>query len=1092
LILLLSVQGIKSYPRLQPHDLLVESLAYPEGIDTPFPRYSWSLDPVIPFDRDIVQYAFEIQLISLPSLNWTSGQIISSNSSLVTLQNSPTLPESSRITWAIRVWDNSTDQSSPWSMSTFTTGISVWDAEWVCGHYGTENLFRSSFNLPVPINSVISALIHVTGLGVHQVSFNGAPAGNNYLRKMDGGWTDYSKRVLYTTHDVTASLLSSENVISVSLGNSWFGEKGWYKRPPYGWPSAMNGGGFSYDVPLLLRVSIIFQLSNGSTFKINSSANGTIGLVFYSTHGPILFDSLYDGETYDGRRAAALIGYDSPGYTPLPVDWKIVFVSNSSINPSINAVLTSQTFEPVIRLTNSQPINMWSTEPGVTIYDFGENGIGNVRWTFRNLPAGTNVTLRYAEVLLHPPYGLANNSLYFDNLRNAHATDYYFADGLEDIEVYEPSFTWHGFRYAQISGLISPPAISDVSLIRQANGVTPGASASFSSTILAKIEAMAINTISSNLQSGPGSCGQRDERQFFTGDTQVSALTSMQHFRLRALFSMWVLGGKDEQNVDGSIGYYLPTPLTDTRDGSPQWSTGFITVTWQLVRLEGDYDTAKQVYDAVKAYINFNENKYNEAISKCGNLTCYWDEWPSEWQNLGPDPNPSCFNAFAYIHDLQMAGDIAEGIGEDLDAVFFRERASNRTREFHMDFFNPTLNTYGAGTQSELSVGLWLNAPPSSDIAIAVFKSLVTNIIDAGGKMQTGIVGERYFFDVLSQYGRADIGVRILSDDTFPSFGFMVQGADNPETTSTIWEIWDAYQGDPIMSSRNHLMFVSYASFLLKVCCGVEPIGFGFENGVLVYPIGLGLLNNTQSLLSWASGSMTTPRGEVEVSWTTIIPPTPEINLSTCGENKEAPSPNYNFVTVGCVDNATIAAITFSNFGTPIGSCGISEFEIDPSCSAANSSSIVQDACLGRNNCSVASDIRVFGDPCSGIPKKLAINVTCSSTPPPLPVELSFLGSLTVRIPVNLPATIRLPTFSLPVLDIAITEGTMLPTDQKVFYNGSYVSGVIGVKGAVITPLLGPNSTVAIDLYIGSGTYVFTIWSKSNRDSLLFKSVKLI
>jgi hypothetical protein len=110
-------------------------------------------------------------------------------------------------------------------------------------------------------------------------------------------------------------------------------------------------------------------------------------------------------------------------------------------------------------------------------------------------------------------------------------------------------------------------------------------------------------------------------------------------------------------------------------------------------------------------------------------------------------------------------------------------------------------------------------------------------------------------------------------------------------------------------------MFVSYASFLLKLCCGVEPIGFGFQE-ILIYPIGLGLVNNTQSLLEWASGSMTTPKGEVEVSWTVLPPPTPSPPLSTCGENKEAPSPAYNYVTVGCVGNSTINSIVFSDFGT--------------------------------------------------------------------------------------------------------------------------------------------------------------------------------
>ena len=197
--------------------------------------------------------------------------------------------------------------------------------------------------------------------------------------------------------------------------------------------------------------------------------------------------------------------------------------------------------------------------------------------------------------------------------------------GSEGVEVFEPSFTWHGFRYAQVSAdsdAFTPPALDDVALVRQANGVAPGASTAFAAPLLGRIESMAVNTIFANLQGGPGSCGQRDERQFFTGDTQVSVLTSMQHFRLRALFASWVLDGVDDQNVDGSIGYYLPTPITDQRDGSPQWSTGFITATWQLMRLEGDIDGCRAVYGAVQRYIAFNEAQYSSAIKQCGNLTC--------------------------------------------------------------------------------------------------------------------------------------------------------------------------------------------------------------------------------------------------------------------------------------------------------------------------------------------------------------------------------------------------------------------------------------------------------------------------------------
>lgn len=554
----------------------------------------------------------------------------------------------------------------------------------------------------------------------------------------------------------------------------------------------------------------------------------------------------------------------------------------------------------------------------------------------------------------------------------------------------------------------------------------------------------------------------------------------MQHFRLRALFASWILDGVDQQNADGSIGYYLPTPIADHRDGSPQWSTGFITATWQLMRLEGDVDGCRAVYGAVQRYISFNEAQYGAAIKQCGNLTCYWPAWPAEWQQNGPDPDPSCMNSFAYVHDLQMAGDIADGLGEAADAAAFRARAAARTAEFHSAFFRAATSTYGLGTQSELSIALWLRAPPTPAIAAAVFAQLLAVTAAGGGKQLAGIVGARYLYDVLGDFGRPDVGVRILLDDTFPSFGFMVQGAGNPEPTSTIWEIWAAYNGDPIMSSRNHLMFVSYSTFLLRVAVGVEPLGLGFADGALVWPLGLGLLNGTQPLLPFASGSMTTPRGEVRVAWSTEAP-APPATSPTCGKVEEADEPAMAFVNISCAAPFVVSNITFASFGRPTGDCGGAPFEINPSCHANNSRAVVEAACIGKQACGVAVDFHIFDTNC-GDKKFLAVNASCSGGPPPPPAQPAFLGSLIVDVPVNLPATVRFQSFNLSAPDLLIiTEGAGGASAPAVWRGGAFVPGVAGIVNAVVTLAAGPAGAFFIDVSVLSGAYSFTAWSSAGR-----------
>ena len=792
----------------QPHSLTVESLAAPEGLPLASPRFSWQLSPATPGARNLSQSAYEVTLQFLNGSTFSSGAVPSTVNSLVVLPTLPTLPPSSLVSWRVRAWAGTEPAPSAFSLpATFTTSPQDWQGSaWVRGSLGSENIFRACLSLALPPGVTVAlALAHVAGLGAHTVTLNGAPPGGT-LRKLDGGWTSFAHRVLFTTHDVTAGCAAQGGCcLGVALGASWFAARGWYQRPPYGWPGAQNGGGFSYDSPYLLRAQLVITLSNMTVLNFGTGGGGG-AWPWTAANGPITFDSLYDGESFDGRRAAALRGWDTPIFSPAPGDWLPVQAAGLAC-PVAAAALVPQLYEPVLQRSAANPFSMWEPTPGVFVYDCGGNGVGVVRWTFRGLPADSNVTMRYAEVAMHPPYGAQDGSLYFDNLRNAHATDYYFADGSEGVEVYEALFTAHGFRYAQVSGLPSPPALEDVLCIRQANAVQPGGEAAFPSPLLGAVHAMATNTMANSLQGGPGSCGARDERQFFTGDTQVSAEASMQHFRLRPLLASWAFGGADDMNVDGSVGFYLPTPIADKRDGSPQWSTGFLTVLWLLVGREGDYATGQALYSTAARYIAFNEGYFNKSIAGCGSLACFSDTWPSEWINLGPNPNAHCFNALAYIRDVRMAADLAQWLGHADDAAAYSARAEARLAQFHSDFYHNA--TYGAGTQSELALALWLGAPPTPALAAQAFSSLLASIAAANGKAQTGIVGQRFLHAVLGAFGRADVSAAMLLDETYPSFGWMARGADNPEPSDTLWEEWGTYKGDPIMSSRNHLMFGS-------------------------------------------------------------------------------------------------------------------------------------------------------------------------------------------------------------------------------------------------------------------------------------------
>lgn len=1057
-----------------PSSLLVESLTAPDGVDATPPRFSWTLLPVSHNTRSAAQSAFELNVYSDAagaSLMYGSGRVASNASSLVTLPL-PVLAASTRYYWRVRVWDGGAEGPTTWSsVSTFSTGLfdpADWaPSVWVSGGTvnASMNLLRSSFLMPAGAR-ITSALLHVAGVGAHAAFVNGARAGNVESR-LDGGVTHYPVRVLYTTRDVTAELVpGGENVLGVALGNFWYGDAGWYKRPPYPFPSAANGGGFSFAAPLQARVLLVVRFADGSTSRIATTSDGT----WAGARGDVSFDSLYDGEDVDGLRRAALAGWAAPGFTPTPGDWSALQAAPTSA-PATNASLSSALYEPMMSVSETQALRKWEALDGSTVFDFGANDVGVVRWTLRGLDAGTRITARYAEVAQHPPYGPSDGSLYYGSLRNALQTDTFIAAGA-DVEVFEPTFTAHGFRYAQVWGLPASLPLSDAVAVRIHNAVPPGADVAFPATasVLAAVQAACVASIGSNLQGGPGSCGARDERQFFTGDTAVTVHASLQNFRLRALLASWARTGVDNQNEDGSIGYYLPTPNGDVRNGSPQWSTGFPHVLHELVALEGDLATARAAFPALLRYIDFNERVYyNESMRKCGSLACYTPVWPAEWQQNGPGPNASCVNAGGYIRDLRLAGDIASALGEVATSTELHARAAARRAEFHAAFFSPANGTYGAGTDTEVAIALAESVPPTSSVAATLVATLSAAVAARNYSVDVGIVGGRAFWGGLAGLGLSRMGLHMLLRTEAPSYGYMVAGVDNLEPSETLWELWRGDVGSAIMSSRNHLMFASVSSFLLDLAAGVIPSAgaAGWAAGARIAPAGWGLLDPA---LPEAAGWVATPRGRVSVSWSNVAgggPPAPS-TPAPCGQVSEVGT-----LVLGC-SGALVTNVTFAAFGTPTGSCATGWTR--GACDAHGAAAIVASACLGRASCALPVTVAEFGgvDPCEGVKKSLAVSLSCGPTPspPPSPPLSRPLGALNVTIPPGLgAATVVIPAFNASSAgELDVTEGGTL-----VWRAGTFVAGVPGVRagGSVAAPAL--DGGFALELTVDAGVFAFAV-----------------
>lgn len=321
---------------------------------------------------------------------------------------------------------------------------------------------------------IISAVVHVSGIGYFDLRCNGRKVGDSTL---DTGWTDFAKRAYYVTFDIASHLFGagSRNAFAVTLGNGWF--------------SCLGAQPGCYQLPPQLLLQAVIKYASGATTKIVSDLSWKV------SPGPIVYDSLYNGETYDARLETP--GWDMPKFQD--GHWNA-----SSIGTFHVPLLTAQTFDPIRKISETNPVSISEPKGGIYVVDFGQNMAAIVRIRIRYCPAGTQVVLRHAELLMHPPYGPADGTIYTGNLRSAKATDTYTCKGdPTGVEVYEPTFTQHGFRFCQITGLPHILEEDDIVAIELHSDVQEGGELATNNVLINKIQHNVLWGQKSNLMSVP-------------------------------------------------------------------------------------------------------------------------------------------------------------------------------------------------------------------------------------------------------------------------------------------------------------------------------------------------------------------------------------------------------------------------------------------------------------------------------------------------------------------------------------------------------------------------------------------------------------
>jgi alpha-L-rhamnosidase len=792
----------------------------PLGIDVPQPRLSWT---IVSGRRGEAQSGYQILVASDPGLLggdkadlWDTGKVVSGQSVNVRYEGKP-LQSRQRCFWKVRVWDRDGRPSAfsdpAWWESAFLSPAD-WKAVWVGftpGWTGRARYFRCFFEVAKPVSR---ARVYVAGLGYYELRLNGGKVGD---RVLDPPNTDFSKRVLYATYDVTGDLRKGRNVVAAVVGHGW-----------YGMPK------------LLLQLELTY--TDGSSQMVYTSPRPEHN--WQVTSGPIVQDSIYDGETYDARLEKP--GWDAPeGAEGAPADRHEGWNTLHPVEPP-GGRLMSAGLEPIKVVDTLRPAGVTQPKPNLFVFDTGQNLAGWARFRVHG-QRGTKVILRFAENLY--PDGTVNQ----ENLRQAAATDTYILKGQGD-ESWEPRFTYHGFRYVQVEGYPGTPRLDDVDIRIVRSAVDPVSSFKSGNDLLNRIHKMVWWTEASNLHSVPTDCPQRDERMGWLNDMTVRIEMALYNFDLARFYAKFIDDVQDTQ-LSGAIS--CTAPFKWGRRPADPVSASYFLLAWMLYQHYGDTVTMAEHFDGLKGWVDFLAGRTEEGIVDYS----YYGDWsPPEKFALEKHSAVSRFTpgklmSTGYLYyGAVLLQRMADVLGRQEDSVHYRQLAEKTAAAFNRQYWDPAAGGYASNNEASNSFALFLGLVPTDRIP-AVVASLAKDVEKNGYHLTTGNLCTKYVLEMLTEHGHAELAYRIATQETYPGWGFMLANG-----ASTLWERWEQLTGGG-MNSGNHPMMGSVGSWFFKYLAGirVDPSGPGFKK-ILIHPY-------LPSELEWAEGSYRTPYGEVRSSW---------------------------------------------------------------------------------------------------------------------------------------------------------------------------------------------------------------------------------
>jgi alpha-L-rhamnosidase len=718
-------------------------------------------------------------------------------------------------------------------------------------------MLRREFIVDQPVRR---ASVYFSGLGLSELYFNGNKVGDAVLSP---GCTEYNKRVFYVSHEVTSQIQHGANAVGVWLGN------GRYYAPRLTEPTTTRS--FNYPKALLM---LRLELEDGTIQTVLSDGNWKL-----TAEGPIRANNEYDGETYDARM-------EMPGWAATGFDDSAWLSAKTVESPG--GVLSAEKINPLRVVEYIKPVAITEPQPGIYVYDMGQNMVGWCRLTVQG-PRNTAITFRHAETV--KPDG----TLYMDNIRGAKVTNVYTLKG-DGIEVYEPRFTYHGFRYVEMRGFPGEPTLNTLVGCVVHDDLVRAGSFSCSNQVLNNIYKNIYWGTRGNYRSMPTDCPQRDERQGWLGDRSEESRGETYLFNLSSLYSKWVGDMEDAQKENGSVSDVCPAYWPLYND-NVTWPSSFIIIPNMLYGQYADQRTLTAHYSGMKKWINHMLTYETEGIIPKDN----YGDWcvPPEKQELihSEDParkTPGDFIATSYFcHDLNLMAKYAALMNLPEDEKAFKEKAEAMKGAFNAKFYNAGEAKYVNGTQTSCVLPLAFGLVPKGDEK-RVFQRLVDKIQnETMGHIGTGLIGGQWLMRVLSDNGRPDIAYAIAAKTTYPSWGYMIENG-----ATTIWELWNGNTADPAMNSHNHVMLVGDLNLWFhEYLAGIRPEQPGFKR-LIMKPFPVGDLNHVRA-------SCLTPYGTVfsewnvesnAFNWRITIPANTQATVYIPADSKEAIKESGNSV----------------------------------------------------------------------------------------------------------------------------------------------------------------------------------------------------